>query len=53
MVWKKQISSKELFPEGRKQLCATLGLNMLAYRVQADWLVTRLHDKQDANYGIM
>ena len=47
------ISSKELSKEGRKQLCATLGLNMLAYRVQADWLFARLQEKQDANKDVL
>lgn len=47
------ISSQELSKEGRKQLCATLGLNMLAYRVQADWLFARLQEKQDANQDLL
>lgn len=46
-------SSQELSKEGRKQLCATLGLNMLAYRVQADWLFARLQEKQDANKDVL
>ena len=53
MVEKKQISSKELSPEGRKQLRATLGLNMLVYKAQADWLVTRLQEKPDANLDLL
>lgn len=46
-------SSQELSKEGRKQLCATLGLNMLAHRVQADRLFARLQEKQDANQDLL
>ena len=47
------VSSKELSPEGRKQLCTKLGLNMLAYGVQADWLFKQLQEKQDANQDLL
>ncbi len=53
MAEETQISSKELTQEGREQLCASLGLNMFAYRVQADWLFARLQEKQDANQDLL
>ncbi len=53
MAEETHLVSKELSPEGRKQLCATLGLNMLAYRVQADWLFNQLQEKKDANLDVL
>lgn len=53
MAEEAHILSKELSLEGHKQLCAKLGLNMLAHRAQADWLFKRLLEKQDANLDVL
>lgn len=46
-------SSQELSDDGRRLLCSKLGLNMLAYRVQANWLFARLQEKQETNQDLL
>lgn len=53
MTEEAQISSKELSEEGRRQLCSKLGLNMLVYRTQADWLFKQLEESQDSNLDLL
>lgn len=53
MAEKKQISSKELSQKGRKELCAKLGLNMLVYKAQADWLFQQLEESYDVNLDLL